>query len=121
MPSRLSAGTCYKLHNAQTGDEDLFTAGHTVQFLSIKQVTPSATGNSAALDRYRIIISDGEHFLQAMLATQLNSLVCENLIGKNTVAVIEKLTCNIVQNKRYESRSNGSGRVFARYLRIFQG
>jgi replication factor A1 len=99
-PSQLSAGTCYRLHNAQTGDEDLFTAGHTVQFLSIKQVTPSATGNSAALDRYRIIISDGEHFLQAMLATQLNNLVYENLIGKNTVAVIEKLTCNFVQNKR---------------------
>lgn len=99
-PSQLSTGTCHRLHNAQTGDEDLFTSGHTVQFLSIKQVTPSATGNSAALDRYRIIISDGEHFLQAMLATQLNHLVYENLVGKNTVAVIEKLTCNFVQNKR---------------------
>jgi len=98
--TQLSAGICLRLHNAQTGDEDLFTAGHTVQFLSIKQVTPNSSGNNSALDRYRIIMSDGEHFLQAMLATQLNSLVQDNSIGKNTVAVIEKLTCNFVQNKR---------------------
>lgn len=98
--SQLSAGICLKLQNAESGDEDLFTAGHTVQFLSIKQVTPTTTGSSAAMDRYRIIISDGEHFLQAMLATQLNSLVHDDSIGKNTVAVIEKLTCNFVQNKR---------------------
>jgi replication factor A1 len=95
--SQLSAGICLRLHNADPEDEDLFTAGHTVQFLSIKQVTP---GSNAALDRYRIIISDGEHFLQAMLATQLNTLVQDNSIGKNTVAIINKLTCNFVQNKR---------------------
>lgn len=89
------------MQNADTSDEDLFTAGHTVQFLSIKQVTPTTTASSnPAQDRYRIIISDGEHFLQAMLATQLNELVHNNSIGKNTVAVIEKLTCNFVQNKR---------------------
>lgn len=98
--TQLSAGTCLRLHNAQTGDDDLFNAGHTVQFLSIKQVTPSTSGNNAALDRFRIIISDGEHFLQAMLATQLNSLVHDNSIGKNTVAIIDKLTCNFVQGKR---------------------
>lgn len=99
--TQLSAGVCQKLQNADTGDDDLFTAGHTVQFLSIKQVTPAATASSnPAQDRYRIIISDGEYFLQAMLATQLNTLVHDNSIGKNTVAVIEKLTCNFVQNKR---------------------
>jgi len=95
--SQLSAGICLRLHNADAGDEELFAAGHTVQFLSIKQVTP---GNNSALDRYRIIISDGEHFLQAMLATQLNALVKGNTVGKNTVAVIDKFTCNFVQNKR---------------------
>lgn len=98
--TQLSAGICQRLQNADTGDEDLFTAGHTVQFLSIKQVTPTTASSNPAQDRYRIIISDGEHFLQAMLATQLNMLVHDNSIGKNTVAVIEKLTCNFVQNKR---------------------
>ncbi|KZP17889.1 replication factor-a protein [Athelia psychrophila] len=98
--SQLSAGTCLRLHNAQAGDEDLFNSGHTVQFLSIKQVTPATSGNNAVVERYRIIISDGEHFLQAMLATQLNHMVKENSIGKNSIAVIDKLTCNFVQGKR---------------------
>ena len=89
-----------RLYNADVGDEDFFTAGHTVQFLSIKQVTPQSSGNNSALDRFRIIISDGQHFLQAMLATQLNTLVQDNSIGRNTVAVIDKLTCNFVQGKR---------------------
>jgi replication factor A1 len=102
--SQLSAGICLRLHNSQAADDDLFYAGHTVQFLSIKQVTPS-TASNVAHDRYRIIISDGEHFLQAMLATQLNSLVNDNSIGKNTVAVIEKLTCNFMQGKRWDSRT----------------
>jgi replication factor A1 len=97
--TQLSAGICLRLHNSDI-DDDVFNAGHTIQFLSIKQVTPNTSGSNTALDRYRLIISDGEHFLQAMLATQLNHLVHENKIGKNTIAVIDKLTCNIVQNKR---------------------
>jgi replication factor A1 len=98
--SQLSGGICLRLYNSQTGDDDLFNAGHTVQFLSIKQVTPTTSFSNTALDRYRIIISDGEHFLQAMLATQLNPLVHDNSIGKNTVAIIDKLTCNFMQGKR---------------------
>lgn len=98
--SQLSAGICARLNEAQPGDEDLFTSGHTVQFLSIKKVNPTSTTNNPAIDRYRIIISDGERFLQAMLATQLNLLVHQNEIGKNTVAVIEKFTANYVQDKR---------------------
>lgn len=99
--SQLSAGICLRLHNAQSSDDDLFNSGHTVQFLSIKQVTPAAAGTAAAVDRYRIILSDGEHFLQAMLATQLNHLVQDGSINKNTIAIIDKLTCNFVQGKRY--------------------
>ena len=53
------------------------------------------------MDRYRVIISDGVHFIQAMLATQLNDLVRTNAIGKHTVVVVEKATCNYVQAKRY--------------------
>jgi len=96
--SQLSGGLCQRLQTAQAGD-DIFDEPHTVQFLSVKKVQP-APGAQAANDRYRIIISDGEHFLQSMLATQLNHMVTDEQIGKNTVAVIEKVTCNFVQEKR---------------------
>lgn len=97
MGFQLTAGSCKLLQNATPEDVDVFNTQHTVQFLSIKKV-----GNPAAStpDRYRIIMSDGIHYMQAMLATQLNGMVQDNTIGKNTVAVLEKLTCNYVQDKR---------------------
>lgn len=95
---QLTAGSCYRLQHATPEDEELFNGQHTVQFLSIKKVN---SVNPGGVDRYRIIMSDGIYFIQAMLATQLNSMVNDNTIGKHTIAVIEKLTCNYVQEKRY--------------------
>jgi replication factor A1 len=97
--SQLSAGICTRLVNASPDDNALFNAGHTVQFVSIKNVSAAASSNPSN-DRFRIVFSDGEHALQAMLATQLNSLVIEGHIVKNAVVVIEKLTSNYVQGKR---------------------
>ncbi|KAG6862066.1 hypothetical protein C0995_007196 [Termitomyces sp. Mi166 len=91
---QLSAGICARLYAATPDDHELFNGPHTVQFLSIKKV------NAGALDRFRIIVSDGINFLQAMLATQLNGMVNDGTIGKHTVAVLEKLTCNYVQEKK---------------------
>lgn len=97
---QLSAGSCRRLQTAPHADDSVYDAPHTIQFLSIKKVnSTSVTGGP--LERYRIIISDGVHFIQAMLATQLNNLVNEQTISRNTVAVIEKSTCNTVQGKKY--------------------
>lgn len=68
---------------------------YVIQFLSVKKVvTPGAS------DRYRLIISDGQKFIQAMLATQCNSLVENEEISKFSVAVVKRATCNTVQGKR---------------------
>lgn len=102
MAFQLTAGSVELLQNATPEDVDVFNTQHIMQFLSIKQVGQHPTGLTP--DRYRIIMSDGIHYMQAMLATQLNGMVQENTIGKNTVAVLEKLTCNYVQKKRYHSK-----------------
>ncbi|KAH9180401.1 replication factor-a protein [Lactarius sanguifluus] len=68
----------------------------TLQFLSIKKVVASAATNSPSNqgaptnDRYRIIISDGVHFLQAMLATQLNylNMSCQHIMDKRLVILL---------------------------------
>ncbi|OBZ69131.1 Replication factor A protein 1 [Grifola frondosa] len=99
MAPQLTAGICARLNNAKDADDDILNCSPTLQFLSFKKVTPNA-GSSTNVDRYRIIVSDGEHFLQAMLATQLNHLVEEGQIIKQTIAIIEKFTCNMVQGKR---------------------
>jgi replication factor A1 len=98
MTFQLTAGSCELLQNATPEDIDVFNTQHVMQFLSIKQVGQHPAGSTP--DRYRIIMSDGIHYMQAMLATQLNGMVHENTIGKNTVAVLEKLTCNYVQKKK---------------------
>lgn len=97
--SQLSSGICRRLNEAPEEEIEHLASGHTVQLLSVKKVAPLA--NSATpTDRYRIIISDGVHFVQAMLATQLNDLVTTGEINKNSVVIIDKLACNFVQEKR---------------------
>jgi replication factor A1 len=93
---QLSAGICERLYNASQDDEELYNTGHTVQFLSVKKVAPSVS----TTDRYRIFFSDGEHFIRAMLATQLNHLVDDESIGKNTIVLVERFTSNTLQGKR---------------------
>ncbi|KAF9454623.1 replication factor-a protein, partial [Macrolepiota fuliginosa MF-IS2] len=89
---QLTSGSCMQLQ-VSSYDEESYAKEHVIQFLSVKKV---GTGN----DRYRLIISDGGHFIQAMLATQCNALVESEEIKRFSVAVIEKATCNTVQDKR---------------------
>jgi hypothetical protein len=50
--------------------------------------------------RYRIIISDGENYMQAMLATQLNDLVEGNQIAAHCVIKLSEFICNQVQARK---------------------
>ena len=96
---QLTAGICQRLFDAkdEAEVEGLSSTEPIVQVLSIKKVGPSGGNN---VDRYRVIVSDGECFLQAMMATQLNHFVEDGHIGKNTIVAIEKFTCNFLQAKR---------------------
>jgi replication factor A1 len=97
--SQLSSGICRRLNEAPQEEIEHLASGHTVQLLSVKKVSQTTT-SGVSTDRYRIIISDGIHFVQAMLATQLNDLVTAGEINKNSVVVIDRLACNFVQEKR---------------------
>ncbi|KZT69815.1 replication factor-a protein [Daedalea quercina L-15889] len=96
---QLTAGICSRLADVTNIEDDILNSSPTIQFLSFKKVAPTTNG-ATTVDRYRIIISDGEHFLQAMLATQLNHLIEDERIKKHSIAVIDKFSCNLVQDKR---------------------
>lgn len=98
MSHQLTGGIFKRLFETDELDESLLESRPTVQFLSYKKVATGGTTNN--VDRYRIIVSDGEHFLQAMLSTQLNYLIEENHIAKHTIAIVDKFACNMVQGKR---------------------
>ena len=97
---QLTAGICMRLHNIKDDDDNeaLYNSHPTFQVLSIKKVGPGQNGQ----DRHRVIVSDGEHFLQAMLATQINEQVDRGELTKNSVIVADKFTCNPVgESKKY--------------------
>ena len=58
-------------------------------------------GAAGAVERFRLIISDGVHWSQAMLATQLNDLVKNNEIQVHTVLRLNEYIVNNVQNRKY--------------------
>ena len=47
-----------------------------------------------------VILSDGEYFIQSMLATQLNHLVENDELEKNTVIKLTSFVINTVQNRK---------------------
>ena len=95
---QLSEGALKRLVSAESGDSE-WEAGHILQILSLKKIA-TANPQSSAPDRYRLIVSDGLNYSQAMLATQLNYMVDEGQLQKNTVVKLERVTCNVVSNKR---------------------
>ncbi|KAJ3238226.1 Replication factor A protein 1 [Chytriomyces hyalinus] len=89
----LSRGSIYRL-SAQGLTE---TPTH-LQVLNVKTV--KGTNDAAATERYRVILSDGVHAMQGMLATQLNHLITSNQIVKHSVVRIDKMLCNEISGKR---------------------
>ena len=74
----------------------------TVQIVNTKKITgaPATAGgssnNAAVPERYRLILSDGEHYCQGMLATQMNQLMQSGEITKNSIVKLNKFVFNNV-------------------------
>lgn len=57
-------------------------------------------GGSGAVDRFRLVLSDGKHFSQAMLATQQNDLITSGELQELSVITLTDYIVNLVQNKK---------------------
>lgn len=99
MASPLTAGACQTLYFTEP-PPDSSTLTPTLQVLSIKKINAQPGAATANVDRYRIILSDGNYFIQSMLATQMNHLVTNKDIDKNSVIKLNGFACNAVQNRR---------------------
>ncbi|KAI0032815.1 replication factor-a protein [Vararia minispora EC-137] len=96
MSIELSSGHLVRMYEGDLEDPEIWGANPTLQLLSIKKVPSDGTRP----DRYRIIISDGIHFCQAMLATQLNYLAEKQVITKHSIVTLENVTGSPVSGKR---------------------
>ncbi|GMK57399.1 hypothetical protein CspeluHIS016_0402330 [Cutaneotrichosporon spelunceum] len=92
MSSPLTAGFCREMYNSADTPE----GNPILQVLSIKRIQ-AANSNT---DRFRVILSDGQYFVQSMLATQLNNLVEDESLKKNVVIKLTQFVTNTVQNKK---------------------
>ncbi|KAI8913069.1 hypothetical protein DFJ77DRAFT_466661 [Powellomyces hirtus] len=101
MKIQLSKGalkTCYESPN-KNPDHPAYLKP-VLQVLNIKKVIPAANpAKPDQLERYRLIISDGVHFMQAMLGTQLNGHVSSEELKKHGVIRLDHYVVNTVGNK----------------------
>lgn len=89
----LDTGSVATLY-AMTGNGGGPSFSPILQVLDTKQV-PGPQGSV----RYRIVLSDGKHYIQGMLATQLNHMIATNLIGANTIVQVEQFMSNRVKDR----------------------
>lgn len=89
----LTQGAISRIASMSTSEEDPFFEP-TLQIINVKKVNSS--GNQ---DRFRIILSDGQKYIQGLLATQLNLLVSENKLEGNAFIKLQKFVKNHVSNR----------------------
>ena len=66
--AQLTAGAVNAMNNNDTSIKP------TLQLIDVKKIQP-ANPHAMASDRYRLVISDGQQLMQAMLATNLNTMM----------------------------------------------
>jgi replication factor A1 len=78
-----------------------------LQCLQVKALT----GQPGSADRYRIVLSDINNYVQAMLATQVNHLIHDEKLVRNCIVRITQYQPNSVKGKKYVMDSQLSTRV----------
>lgn len=69
------------------------------QVVSLKKM------NSGANERWRLVLSDGQHFAQSMLATQQNEMITSGELRELCLITLTDYIVNVVQSKRQASQS----------------
>eukprot|EP01084_Bolivina_argentea_P312425 540885_1 len=66
-----------------------------LQVLDVKKIVTGSSG-----ERYRLVLSDSQNYIQGMLATQATHLVRNNKITKFTVIHLQDFVCNNISGKK---------------------
>lgn len=92
----LSSGVLERMLNPELGP----VSGDPIcQVLSIKKLQ-SSTPSVTVSERYRVVLSDGVYYTQAMLSSQLKTLVEQGQLDRNSVIRVLMYTANDVQGRK---------------------
>lgn len=67
-----------------------------VQCLQIKPMPPTGAGG----DRYRLVIADGNHYVQSMLATQANHVIHDNKLQRGCLIRVKQYQANSIKGRK---------------------
>lgn len=67
-----------------------------LQCLQIKQMAPNPAGD----ERYRLVLSDGTHYVQTMLALQANHVVHDGKLVRGCIVRLKQYTPNNHKGKK---------------------
>jgi hypothetical protein len=90
---QLTTGVCDQIASANPTDSVWSSA-------PIMQIVQAKIIETNGQTRWRAVISDGEHVLQAMVVTQLNPLFENGEAGKGTIIRVQRFAINTIQGRR---------------------
>ncbi|XP_042506103.1 replication protein A 70 kDa DNA-binding subunit E-like [Macadamia integrifolia] len=93
MAINLTGGAIAMLCNGEAQETDLKPV---LQVTDIRLVN---TQQQSTNERYRILLSDGSHLQQGMLATQMNFLVKSGKLQKGSIVRLTQFVCNVIQGR----------------------
>jgi replication factor A1 len=99
MADLLSPGVIRVIHDSESQPVPGYE-NPVLQVLAVKKINSTAPN---ATERWRVVLSDGNHFIQSMLATQLNIMVQNNAIQKGVFIRLLQYTMNKMKDKRYSA------------------
>lgn len=93
VPPSLATGVCQQIASAGAQDP-VWSSTPILQIVQAKAIETNGQ------TRWRIVISDGVHALQAMVITQLNDLFEDGHVGKGSIIRLERFAINMIQGRR---------------------
>jgi replication factor A1 len=99
MAHLLTQSCLRAIHDADTAPVPGFEQP-TLQVLATKPINNNPNAANAT-ERWRVVLSDGTNFIQAMLATQLNSLVHSGEMGKGKLIKVSGYSMSKMKDKKY--------------------
>jgi replication factor A1 len=103
-PVQLTPGGVVAVSNHPEGEGTLQPV---LQVVTVRRVTPKQEQNPnpvppppTASERYRMVLSDGVHALQSMLATAENRHVRDGTIKIGSIIHLQQYTCSTIHNRR---------------------
>ena len=72
-----------------------------LQVIHLKHLQSSTNGGA---DRFKLVVSDGSHYMSAMLSSQLNTFVTSNALTRYSVLKLKRYMVNVVNSNGNQIR-----------------